>query len=66
MVPDSGLSELASFFGQFQGLAFPLVEAFGVGSVNVSAGYAVERCDGVAGTGAGAVSPGVHDRDACV
>jgi hypothetical protein len=36
------LAELASFFGQFKGLAFPLVEALGVGPVNVSAGDAVE------------------------
>ena len=66
MAPGFGLSELASFSGQLKGLAFPLVEAFGVGPVHVSAGDTVERCDGVAGTGAGAVSPGVPDRDACV
>ena len=31
------LAELASFFGQVNGLMFPLIEALGVGPVNVSA-----------------------------
>ncbi len=52
---------LASFFGQLKGLAFPLVEAFGVGPVHVSAGdVVVERGDGVARTCAGAGSLGVQ------
>lgn len=62
----AGLSELAWFFGQFKGLAFPLVEALGVGPVNVGAGDAFESGDGVARTGAGAGSLVVHDGDACV
>jgi hypothetical protein len=57
------LAELASFFGQFKGLAFPLVEALGVGPVNVSAGDAVEGGQGVARTYAGAGPVGVYDRD---
>ena len=32
-----GLAELASFFGQLQGCALPLVEALGVGPVNAGA-----------------------------
>jgi hypothetical protein len=59
--PCSRLSELASFFGQLEGLAFSFVEAFGVGPANVSAGDAVEDCDGVAGTSAGAGSLAVHE-----
>jgi hypothetical protein len=38
MAPACWLAELASFFGKLKGLAFPLVEAFGVGPVNVGAG----------------------------
>jgi hypothetical protein len=42
MVPGIGLAELASLFGQFERRAFPLVEALGVGPVNVGAG---DACD---------------------
>jgi hypothetical protein len=45
---------LASFFGQFKALAFPTIEALGVGPVNVGAGDAVEGGRGVARTCAGA------------
>ena len=37
-----GLSELASFFGHFKGLAFPLIKALGVGPVDVGAGDAFD------------------------
>ena len=57
---------LASFFSKFKGLAFPLVEAFGVGQVNVGTGDAVEGRHGVPGACAGANSFGVYDRDANV
>jgi len=36
---------VAPFLGQLKSLMFPLVEAFGVGPVNVSAGDAVKRGD---------------------
>jgi len=36
-----GLAGLASFFGQLQGCALPLVEALGVGPVNAGASDAV-------------------------
>jgi hypothetical protein len=44
------LPELASFFGQLKGLAFSLVEALGVGPVNVGADDAVEGYHRVPGT----------------
>ena len=52
---------LASFFGQFKGLAFPLIEALGVGPVYVGAGDAVEGGQGVARTCAGAGPFDVYD-----
>ena len=53
MVLACGLAELSSFFGQFQGLALPVVEAFGVGPVNAGAGDAIEGGHGVTRTAAG-------------
>ena len=41
-VPVLPLAELASFFGQFHGGAFPPVEAPGVAPVNPGAGDAIE------------------------
>src|SRR5690242_2154694 len=64
--PTDRRRSLASFLGQLKGLAFPVVEAFGIGPVHASAGDTVERGDTVTGTGADAVSLGVHDRDARV
>jgi hypothetical protein len=66
MVLACGLVELASFFGQFQGRSFPLVEAFGVGPVNAGAGDAVEGSHSVTRTAAGCSPFGVHDRHSCV
>lgn len=60
-LPDAALAELASFFGQFQGRAFPLVEALGVRPVNVGAGDAVEGGHSVRGTSASCSPFGVHD-----
>lgn len=60
-MPDAALAELASFFGQFQGRAFPLVEALGVRPVNVGAGDAVEGGHSVRGTSASCSPFGVHD-----
>ena len=60
------LAGLASFFGQFKGLTFPLIEALGVGPVNVGAGDAVEGGQSVARTCAGAGPFGVYDRDSGV
>jgi len=57
---------VAPFLGQLKSFALPLVEALGVGPVDVGAGDAVKRGDGVAGTGAGGISRGVCDRDPCV
>jgi hypothetical protein len=44
------LAELAAFFGQLNGLAFPFVEAFGLGPVNRSADGTVKGRHGVPGT----------------
>lgn len=51
-LPDAALAELASFFCQFQGRAFPPVEALGVRPVNVGAGDAIEGGHNVRGTSA--------------
>ncbi len=51
----------ALFLRQLQGLALPLVQALGVGPVDVGAGDAVERGDGVTRTPAGRGTLGIHD-----
>ncbi len=61
-----GLAELASFFGQLQGRALPLVEALGVGPVNAGVGDAVEGGHGMTRAAAGRGPFGVHDRYSCV
>ena len=55
--------EFAPFLGQLQGLALSLVEALGVGPVDVGAGDAVEHGNSMARTAAGCGVLGVHDRD---
>ena len=45
--------EFASFLGQLQGCALPLVETLRVGPVDMGGGDAVERGDGVTRTPAG-------------
>jgi hypothetical protein len=64
--PGVRASRAGFVFGQFKGLAFPLIEALGVGPVNVGAGDAVEGGQGVARTCAGAGAFGVYDRDSGV
>ena len=61
MVPGTWLAELASFFGQLRGRALPLVEALGVGPVNVGLENAVEGGRGVAWACPAAVPVGADD-----
>jgi hypothetical protein len=61
-----GLAEMASFFGELQGRAFPLVEAHGVGPVNAGAADAVEGGHSMTRTPAGCGTLGVCDRDPCI
>ena len=60
------VSEFAPFPGQLKGLALPLVEALGIGPVNVSASDAVERGDSVTRTPAGPVPLRIYDRYPCI
>jgi len=60
------VSELAPFLGQFEGLVLPLVEALGIGPVNVGASDAIEGRDTVTRTSASPDTLRVHNRYPCV
>jgi hypothetical protein len=59
--PGLWLAELASFFGQLQDRALPLVEAPGVRPVNTVAGNPIEGCHGATRTTAACRPFGVDD-----